>query len=51
MIVVVAAAFAARYPEEAGAMTGAVRRSYRELLEMQVESASDLDTEDLWREF
>ncbi len=51
MIVVVIAAFAARYPEEAGKMTDAVRQSYQELLEMQVESASDLDTEDLWREF
>lgn len=51
MIVVVVAAFASRYPEEAGAMTGALRRSYRELLETQVESASDLDIDDLWREF
>ena len=51
MIVVVIAAFAARYPEEAEAMTDAMRRSYRELLEMQVESASDLDTEGLWRKF
>jgi DNA-binding MurR/RpiR family transcriptional regulator len=51
MIVAVLAAFAARYPEEAAAMTGEMRRSYRELLEMQVGSGSDLDTEDLWREF
>ena len=51
MIVVVVAGFAARYPEEAGAMTEAVRSSYQELLEMQVESASDLDVEDLWRQF
>lgn len=51
MIVVVVAAFAARYPEETRAMTGALRRSYRELLEMQVQSASELDIEDLWREF
>jgi DNA-binding MurR/RpiR family transcriptional regulator len=51
MIVVVVAAFAARYPEEAEAMTEATRQSYQELLGMQVESASDLDTEDLWREF
>lgn len=51
MIVVMVAAFAARYPEEAGTMTEAVRQSYQELLEMQVESASNLDVEDLWRQF
>jgi len=51
MIVAILAAFAARYPEEAAAMTDEVRQSYRELLGMQVENASDLDTEDLWREF
>jgi len=51
MIVVMVAAFAARYPEEAGTMTEAVRQSYQELLQMQVESASDLDVADLWRQF
>ncbi len=51
MIVVTVAAFAARYPEEVEAMTEAVRRSYQDLLEMEVESASDLDIEDLWRQF
>jgi DNA-binding MurR/RpiR family transcriptional regulator len=51
MIVVLVTAFAARYPEEAAAMTDAKRQSYRELLDMQVESASNLDIEDLWREF
>jgi len=51
MIVVVIAAFAARYPEEVGEMSEAVRRSYQDLLEMEIESASDLDVEDLWRQF
>jgi DNA-binding MurR/RpiR family transcriptional regulator len=51
MIVAVAAAFTARYPEEAAAMTNTLRQSYRELLEMQVESASELNIETLWREF
>jgi DNA-binding MurR/RpiR family transcriptional regulator len=51
MIVAVAAAFTARYPEEASAMTSALRESYRELLEMQAESASELNIEALWRQF
>jgi DNA-binding MurR/RpiR family transcriptional regulator len=51
MIVVLSTAFAARYPQEADAMTDAMRRSYRRLLEMQIERASDLDVEDLWRQF
>jgi DNA-binding MurR/RpiR family transcriptional regulator len=51
MIVATVAAFAARYPEEIGEMTEEVRRSYQDLLEMEMESASDLDVEDLWRQF
>lgn len=51
MIVAVVAAFAARYPDEASTMTEEMRRSYQELLEMQIEMASDLDVEDLWRQF
>jgi len=51
MIVAIVTAFAARYPEEAGRMTDELRRSYQELLEMQMETASDLDVEDLWRQF
>lgn len=51
MIVATLAAFAARYPDEAGSMTEDVRQSYRELLESQTEIASDLDIEDLWRQF
>jgi DNA-binding MurR/RpiR family transcriptional regulator len=51
MIVVVVVAFMVRYPEEADAMTSAVRESYRQLLERQEKMASELDTEDLWRQF
>ena len=51
MIVAVAVAFMARYPEEAAAMTSELRESYRELLEMQVKSGSELNIEALWREF
>ncbi len=50
MIVVVVGAFAVRYPEEAETMMGAVRESYRELLEKQEKMASELDVEDLWRQ-
>jgi DNA-binding MurR/RpiR family transcriptional regulator len=51
MIVAMATAFAARHPEEVGRMTDEMRQSYQELLEMQLETASDLDVEDLWRQF
>jgi DNA-binding MurR/RpiR family transcriptional regulator len=51
MIVAVAAGFTARYPEEAAAMTSELRESYRELLEMQTESAAELNIEALWRQF
>jgi DNA-binding MurR/RpiR family transcriptional regulator len=51
MIVVISAAFAARHAEEAAEMTSDLRQSYREFLEMQVKSASELDIEALWRQF
>jgi DNA-binding MurR/RpiR family transcriptional regulator len=51
MIVVVAAAFTARHAEKTAVMTSELRQSYCEFLEMQVESASELDTEALWRQF
>jgi DNA-binding MurR/RpiR family transcriptional regulator len=51
MIVVVVTAFTARHPAEAAAMTDELRHSYREFLEMQVDSASELDIEALWRQF
>jgi DNA-binding MurR/RpiR family transcriptional regulator len=51
MIVAFTAAFAARHPDEADAMTDETRQNYRAMLEMQVEIASDLDVEELWRRF
>ncbi|MGD8245480.1 MAG: MurR/RpiR family transcriptional regulator [Anaerolineae bacterium] len=51
MIVVLAVAFAARHAQEADEMTRELRESYRELLKMQVKSASELDIEALWRQF
>ena len=50
MIVVIAAAFTVRYPEQAGAMKRAVRDTYRELLEAQEERSAELDLESLWRQ-
>jgi DNA-binding MurR/RpiR family transcriptional regulator len=51
MIVVVVTAFAVRHPAEAGTMTEAVRQSYRELLDKQEKMISELNVEDLWRQF
>ncbi len=43
MIVALAAAFGARYPEEAAAMKAELQQSYQELLELQARSSSELD--------
>lgn len=51
MIVVLVGAFAARYPEKAAAMTADFQQSYRELLAFQARSASEVDVEELWRQF
>ncbi len=51
MIAVLVAAFAARHPEKAAAMTAELRQSYRELLEFQVHSSLEMNVEELWREF
>jgi len=51
MIVVLVAAFTARYPKEAQAMTADLQQSYRELLELQARSSSELNIEELWRQF
>lgn len=51
MIAVLMAAAAARDPERAAAMTADLQDSYRELLGLQVASASRVDVEELWREF
>jgi DNA-binding MurR/RpiR family transcriptional regulator len=51
MIVGVVAAFAARYHEEAAVMTADLQQSYRELLALQARSSSEVDVEELWRQF
>jgi DNA-binding MurR/RpiR family transcriptional regulator len=51
MIVVLVAAFSARYPDTAAAMTADLKQSFRELLALQVSSSSELDVEELWRQF
>ena len=51
MIVVIVAAFSVRYPEKAAAMKTDLQQSFRELLALQARSTSELDVEDLWRQF
>jgi hypothetical protein len=51
MIAVLAAGFAARYPEKATAMTAGLKQSFRELLELQASSTAEVDVEELWRQF
>ncbi len=51
MIAVLGAAFAARYSEEAVGMTANLKQSFRELLELQAGSSSEVDVEELWRQF
>jgi DNA-binding MurR/RpiR family transcriptional regulator len=51
MIVVLVAAFTARYPDKAAAMTADLKQSFRELLALQATSSSEVDVEELWRQF
>ncbi len=51
MIVVLIAAFAARYPDRAASMAADLRQSYSELLGLQARSSSELNIEELWRQF
>jgi len=51
MIAVLVAAFTTRYPEEAAAMTADLQQSYRELLALQARSSSEVNVEELWRQF
>ena len=51
MIVVIVAAFSVRYPEKAAAMKTDLQQSFRELLALQARSTSELDVEELWRQF
>jgi len=51
MIVGLVVAFTARYPEEAATMTADLQQSFRELLALQARSSSEVDVEELWRQF
>ena len=51
MIVVLVAAFAARHPEDAAEMKADLQQSYREMIEFQALSSSEVNVEELWREF
>lgn len=51
MIVVLVAAFAARYPEKAATVKENLHESYRELLERQANTVSEADFESLQRQF
>jgi DNA-binding MurR/RpiR family transcriptional regulator len=51
MIVILTAAFAARYPEKATAAKANLHESYRELLERQTRSTSGVDLASLQRQF
>jgi DNA-binding MurR/RpiR family transcriptional regulator len=51
MIVALVAAFTARYPDEAEKMTADLKQSFRELLGLQARSSSEVDIEELWRQF
>ena len=51
MTAVLVAAFAARYPDRVAAMTADLQQGYRELLALQARSSSEVDVEELWRQF
>jgi len=51
MIMGLVVVFAARYPDKAEAMKADLRQSYRELLALQAHSSSEVNVEELWRQF
>jgi len=51
MIVVLVAAFVARYPDDAAGMKADMQRAYRDLLELEAISSSEVNVKELWREF
>jgi len=51
MIVALVVAFAARYPEKTATMTADLQQSYRELLALQAHTSSEVNVEELWRQF
>lgn len=51
MIVALIAAFTARYPEKTATTRTDLQESYQQLLQLQAQSSSEVDVEDLWRQF
>ncbi len=51
MIVVLVAAFAARHPDKTATMTADLQQSYREMIALQARSSSEVNIEELWRQF
>lgn len=51
IIVALVAAFVARYPEKTASMRVDLQESYQQLLQLQAQSSSEVDVEDLWRQF
>jgi DNA-binding MurR/RpiR family transcriptional regulator len=51
MVSVLVVAFAARYPEKTAALKQGLQQSYRELLELQARSSSEVNVDELWRQF
>jgi DNA-binding MurR/RpiR family transcriptional regulator len=51
LIVTLTSAFAARYPEEMASLQENLQRGYRKLLGLQAVSTSEVNVEELWREF
>lgn len=51
LIVVLIGAFSVRYPERAEEARNDLQESYRQLLELEAQTSSEVDVEDLWRQF
>ena len=51
LIVVLIAAFSVRYPDRAAKARADLQDSYRRLLALQADTSSEVDVEDLWRQF
>ncbi len=45
------AAFSARYPDQAAAMTADFQESFRELLAHQARTVTETNVDELWRQF
>jgi DNA-binding MurR/RpiR family transcriptional regulator len=51
IIVAIVAAFTARYPDQAAAMTADFQESFRELLAHQARTITETNVDELWRQF